>query len=307
MRVLQLDRSREMRGGQWQALRLAEALPGLGVESTLLAPAGAPLFELARQRGCRVEPLGLVRIARLARHHDLVHAHDAGSHSLAAAAGALAPSGPLVVSRRVAFPIGDSVAARWKYRRASRYIAVSEFVKSVLERGGVPAGAIDVVYDGVPLLEPAEPAAPSSPPLVLAPETGGDPLKCADLARQAARLAGVEIAFSSDLERDLPRASLFLYLSRAEGLGSAALVAMSAGVPVIASNLGGLREAVRHEETGLLVENQPAAIARAIRSLVDDPETARRLGRAARQVVGDRFTIDNMARATAAVYHRVLT
>ncbi len=300
MKVLHLDAAHGMRGGQWQALRLLEALSALGVESTLLAPAGAPLYELARQRGLRAEPLGLPRLARLGRRHDLVHAHDARSHTLAALTG----GAPLVVSRRVAFAIGDSAAARWKYGRARLYIAVSEFVKSVLVRGGVGADKIDVVYDGVPLLEPA---APVEPPSILAPDNRGDPRKSAAMAAEAALLAGVEIAFSADLERDLRRASVFVYLTESEGLGSAVLLAMSAGVPVIASSVGGLQEAVIHGENGLLVENDPDTIARAIRQLLGDREAAGRMGRQARRTVAEKFTIENMARRTLDVYHRVLT
>ena len=84
MRILHLDAGKEMRGGQWQALRLMEGLAAAGVESTLLARRGAPLFEAARQRGWRVEPLGLARAMLLARRHDLMHAHDARSHTLGA-------------------------------------------------------------------------------------------------------------------------------------------------------------------------------------------------------------------------------
>jgi hypothetical protein len=112
MRILHLDAGKEMRGGQWQALRLMEGLAAAGVESTLLARPGGPLFEAARNRGWRVEPLGLARAMLLARRHDLVHAHDARAHTF----GAIAGSGRLVVARRVAFPVGSP----WKYRRARR-------------------------------------------------------------------------------------------------------------------------------------------------------------------------------------------
>jgi L-malate glycosyltransferase len=124
MRVLHLDAGRELRGGQWQVLRLMEGLAAAGVESTLLAREGAPLFAAARKRGWRVQPLGLTRALMICRGHDLLHAHDARSHTLAA----IIRRARLVVSRRVAFPVGS----RWKYGRAARYIAVSEFVKSVL-------------------------------------------------------------------------------------------------------------------------------------------------------------------------------
>ena len=64
-----------------------------------------------------------------ARGFDLVHAHDASAHTL----GLLARL-PLVVARRVVFPI----RSRWKYRRADHFIAVSEAARRVLCQGGVP-------------------------------------------------------------------------------------------------------------------------------------------------------------------------
>src|SRR5689334_12987507 len=147
MRILHLDAGREMRGGQFQVLRLIEGLASAGIESTLLARADGALFGAVRKRGFRVEPLSLPRALANLRNHDLVHAHDARSHSL----GLFLRSKPLVVSRRVSFPVGS----RWKYGRASRYLAVSEFVKGVLMRGGVVEEKIAIVYDGVPLLEPS--------------------------------------------------------------------------------------------------------------------------------------------------------
>jgi hypothetical protein len=293
MRILHLDAGKEMRGGQWQALRLMEGLAAAGVESTLLARRGGPLFEAARQRGWRVEPLGLVRVMLLTRRHDLIHAHDARSHTL----GAIARSGRLVVSRRVAFP----VRSRWKYQRSRRYLAVSEFVKSVLVAGGVPEEDIAVVYDGVPLLEPARGSS------VVAPANAGDPRKGAPLALEAASRAGVELKLSSDLERDLRDAAVFVYITHSEGLGSGALLAMSAGVPVVASDVGGLPEIIRHGENGLLVDNTPQAIAAAVRQLLDNPAFARRIGEAARRTVMERFTVDQMVRRTMEVYREVLS
>jgi hypothetical protein len=293
MRILHLDAGREMRGGQWQVLRLIEGLAAAGVESTLLARPGAPLAAAARERGFRVAPLGFVRAALLGRRHDLVHAHDARSHSIAAIVG----GAPLVVSRRVAFPVGS----RSKYARPRQYLAVSEFVRGVLVAGGVPEAKIAVVYDGVPVLEA------SAGDRVLAPANFDDPQKGALLAMEAAKLAGVELLLTCDLERDLAQAAIFVYLTHAEGLGSAALLAMSAAVPVVASRVGGLPEIVRDRETGLLVDNEPRAVASAIAELVRDPALARRLGQAARRAVVENFTPDHMVRRTMEVYRKVLS
>jgi glycosyltransferase involved in cell wall biosynthesis len=142
--------------------------------------------------------------------------------------------------------------------------------------------------------------------ILLAPANAGDPQKGAPLAMEAARLAGVALEFSNDLERDLGRASAFVYVTHSEGLGSAVLLAMSAGVPVVASNVGGLPEVIRHRENGLLVDNVAAQIAAAIRELRDDPALARRLGAAGRHTVIERFTVDHMVRRTIEVYRKVL-
>ena len=287
MRILHLDSGREMRGGQWQVLRLMEGLAAAGVEQTLLARAGSPLFRTARDGGWRVEPLGLWRAVFLSRRHDLIHAHDARGHTL----GLFAPACPLLVSRRVAFP----VRSRWKYRRPKRYLAISEFVKSVLISGGVPAEKIAVVYDGVPTLERAQGTDIVSP----ARKSGA-------LTEQAARLAGVTLKLSSDLQRDLAHAALCVYVTESEGLGSGALLAMSAGVPVIASRVGGLPEIIRHGENGMLVDNEPQSIAAAIRQLTDNGDLARRMGEAARSTVLKKFTVDRMVRRTMEVYSEVI-
>ena len=301
MRILHLDTGEQMRGGQWQALRLMEGLAAGGVECALLARAGAPLAAAARQAGFEVAQAGFVRAALLARRCDLVHAHDARAHTLAALAG----GAPLVVSRRVAFGGAGGPLSRWKYGRPAGFLAVSEFVKSTLIARGVPAEKIAVVYDGVPLIEAAAPA--GGRPRVLAPDTRGDPQKGLALAQRAAQLAGVELELSSVLQRDLAGAAVFVHITHSEGLGSGALLAMSAGVPVVASRVGGLPEIVRHRENGLLVENRAEAIAAAIREVLDDPPFARRLALAGRHTVEERFTLEHMVRGAMEVYRRVLS
>jgi L-malate glycosyltransferase len=299
MRILHLDTGREMRGGQWQAFRLMERLEAAGVESTLLAREGGELQAAVRKRGLQVEALGWSQLAVLARKHDLVHAHDARAHTMAAAvAGGRTP---LVVSRRVAFPVGAGIGSRWKYRRATRYLAVSEYVRQILISGGVDGAKVSVVYDGVPSLPPTEGRR------VVTPHDGGDPLKGNALAVEAGRRAGVVVEVSKNLEEDLRTTGIFVYLTRSEGLGSGALLAMSAAAAVVASDVGGLREAIEHRVHGLLVENQPDAIAAAIGELVENPESARNYGLVARRRVSERFTVDRMVLETMEVYRQVLS
>jgi glycosyltransferase involved in cell wall biosynthesis len=261
------------------------------MESRLLARPGGPLLARAAGLGLEARPLSLCALIRAARDCNLVHAHDARAHTLAAMAG----GARLVVSRRVAFPIGS----RMKYGRARHFIAVSRSVRGVLMAGGVPEEKISVVYDGVPL--PPERREPGGA-RVVAPASA-DPRKGTALLLEAAARAGIPVHLSTDLESDLPTASIFVYLSHAEGLGSAVLLAMAAGVPVIASRVGGLPEAVTHGQDGWLVDNHPDAVA--LGQLAGNPELSRRLGERARRTVEARFTVERMLAGTLAVYRKV--
>jgi glycosyltransferase involved in cell wall biosynthesis len=96
-----------------------------------------------------------------------------------------------------------------------------------------------------------------------------------------------------------------VYESEMEGLGSAALLAQSAGVPVVASRIGGLPEAIADGETGILVDGSQE-IAPAVRSLLDDAERLDRFSRAARLRIEAQFTVERMVTRTLEEYARAL-
>jgi glycosyltransferase involved in cell wall biosynthesis len=173
-----------------------------------------------------------------------------------------------------------------------------------LERAGVPATKVDVVYDGVQL--PFSSAFHPKTDFLAVALASGDPGKGRELVEQACALASVPVLFSEDLSVDLLRASLFVYISRSEGLGSAALLAMSLGLPVVASRVGGLPEIVTDMESGLLVENDPQTIANAITKLKSDSELAHSLGRNGRTRVEREFTEKHMVENTLQSYARAL-
>ncbi|MCZ2149490.1 MAG: glycosyltransferase family 4 protein [Bryobacterales bacterium] len=297
MRVLHVDSGREMRGGQWQALYLMVGQKTLGWEPMLLAPGASPLAAEAAKRGVPFRGLSLRALAAESKSAAITHAHDARSHTLAA----IAARGPFVVSRRVAFPIRQGLLSRWKYRQAARYLAISAYVARQLVASGVPEEKVAIVFDGVPV----EGRTGGIGDCLLTP-AWNDPRKCGALGREAARRAQVELRASSRLPEDLPTARALLYLSELEGLGSAALLALSFGVPVIASEVGGLPEIVHQGVTGLLVRNDPAEIAAAIRMLMDNRELAARLGSQGREMVKGGFTLAHLALRTVHEYKKVL-
>lgn len=110
----------------------------------------------------------------------------------------------------------------------------------------------------------------------------------------AARDDIVLTGYRDDASEILAAADLCVVPSRwAEAFGMAALEPMSRGVPVIASEVGGLPEVVVHDETGRLVPpGDPDALARAIDGLLEDPDERSRLGREGRARARERFAMD---------------
>jgi glycosyltransferase involved in cell wall biosynthesis len=95
----------------------------------------------------------------------------------------------------------------------------------------------------------------------------------------------------------------FAMPSLKEGLGVAALEAMASGLPVIASEVGGLREVVEQNSSGILVAPARAdVIASAIESLAKSNELRARMGAGARARIVKDYSIENMAARTLAVY-----
>jgi len=88
---------------------------------------------------------------------------------------------------------------------------------------------------------------------------------------------------TADILPYLGDADIYVQSSIREGLSNALLAAMTSGLPCVATDVGGSREAVTDGETGILVPAAaPAVLARGIRKIIDRPEEGRRLGRNAR-------------------------
>jgi glycosyltransferase involved in cell wall biosynthesis len=154
------------------------------------------------------------------------------------------------------------------------------------------------------------------PPLVAAhPDLrviffGQGPL-AADLTREAAALGLGErvmlAGFRADLDAILPALDLVVHPALMEGLGVSLLQAAAAAVPIVASRAGGIPEAVRDGENGLLVPPGDAvALGRAIGTLLADPGRRRVLGIAGQSMMAREFSIDAMVEGNLAVYRELL-
>lgn len=104
----------------------------------------------------------------------------------------------------------------------------------------------------------------------------------------------------------LQRAHALLHMSVSEGLPTVVLEAMASGVPPVATDVGGTREAVRDGLDGFLIPaRDPACAARALRALWRDPDLRARMGQAARARVEADFTIERQTSEWLELYERV--
>jgi glycosyltransferase involved in cell wall biosynthesis len=106
------------------------------------------------------------------------------------------------------------------------------------------------------------------------------------------------VGFSNELEALLPWADVVALPSFTEGLPNVALEAGAAGLPVVASNVGGLPEVVANGQTGYLVPpGEAKALAARLTDLLQRPDWARAFGAAARRRMHEEFSFAGQARA----------
>jgi len=250
-----------------------------------------------------------------------------------------------LIFRRVSFPLHRNLVTRLKYSWGiDCIVAISDSIRRQLLAGGVPGRLVHTIYEGLdlslfPLRPPGEVLHALRTAVVgtvasLSPEKG-----LSNLVEAAALLPypGTRVRFiivgegecRPDLEalvraRDLADAfefkgfqaetlkclygfDLFVLPSLSEGLSSAILAAMAASLPVIATNVGGIPELVRHGHNGLLVPpGDPNSLAKAIQFLCDNPQEAREMGRRGRLRAEEEFTLARKILQTEALCSSLL-
>jgi glycosyltransferase involved in cell wall biosynthesis len=260
---------------------------------------------------------GFARAARRAAHDcDLVHAHW-----LPAGAVAMTTGKPFVVqvwgtdvelARRV------PALARRVLRRARLVIAPSTALADEARRLG--ADDVRTIPSGVDL--PEQVAKEAEPPEILyagrlSPEKGirelvaaadGHPLVVVGDGPLRTEVPGARGFVPHDeLERLFERAAVVACPSHREGFGVVCAEAMAHGRPVVAGDVGGLRDLVVHEETGLLVRPRDVGELReALERLLADRELRRRMGEAGRARIGEHFTWRRFADETLRAYEDAL-
>jgi glycosyltransferase involved in cell wall biosynthesis len=238
-----------------------------------------------------------------------------------------------------------NATAEWAVvRGADRLIAVSPSVRDYMIRGGISPGRIVCVPNGVPITNIQTDRRPPTATWTLGaialfrPRKGIEallealavlksrnvnvrlravggfesPIYKADVLGLAERLDLAEsidwIGFTRNVNRELAKINLFVLPSLfGEGLPMVVLEAMAAGLPVVASRVEGVPEAVVHRTTGLLVEpGSVSQLAAAIEEVVGGELDYSALSRGARTRHAELFSDTAMAAGVAYVYREVL-
>jgi glycosyltransferase involved in cell wall biosynthesis len=274
-------------------------------------------------------------LVRALRGFDLVHAHAAKAGVLARLAAGRRP----VVYTPHCFPFVGGSAARRRFglivERAlapltAATVCVCEDEAGVARAAGIRR-RLAVVHNGCPACQDVEPALLFDGPVVgavtvlrrqkrldvllaAAPRiieagatvviVGDGPEK--DALRAEADPRVVFLPFSAPAARYLRGLDVYVLPSDWEAFPIGLLEAQACGVPQVATDVGGTREALV-PETGLLVPpGDPAALADAVVELLRDPARRAAMAAASRARHAERFTVERMVAETAAVYDGVL-
>lgn len=221
----------------------------------------------------------------------------------------------------------------------SAHVAVGTATARILEDSiGLPSNSIDTLYHGVPMVGRAEVQRPDGPCLLTI--SRHDPVKGLDVLLDAMAFVDEDISLviiGDGAERDALLAQRnrlgleqrvefrapdwegtpapdqiwafdgFVLPSRLEGFPVTIIEAQLAGVPVIATDVGSVRESIIDGETGWIVPpERPAAIAEAIHDLIRNPEDASRRAKLAQQRAQDEFTIDATVSRYVELYEDLL-
>lgn len=287
----------------------------------------------------KIDPVAIKQMLDVIKqgHFDVVHTHLSTS-SVNGCLAARAAKVPCVATVH-------GMSGRLSFAPANHLIGVSNGVKKHLIGQGVPDEKISVVYNGIEIRSKEDRAQarrrleiPNHVPVLgtvsritamkgiedaihavsqlrgkfpdlqyVIVGDGDFRANCETLAaklgiRQAIHFVG----YQEDVDSYLAAMDLFVFPSHKEAMGIALVEAMAAGLPAVATEIGGIPEVVT-PQTGILVPSRkPEAFAEAVTQLLTDPSLMAQMGTAAEERAKQVFSISAMESATDAVYRRLI-
>ena len=277
---------------------------------------------------------------------DVLHLHTSHAHTLGLLAGKLAKVEKIISTRRMDFPI-SGYFSRLKYNKVDKIVAISEIVKKILIKGGIKKERVSLIYDAVncstvtrkgALRKELDVVGPNSlllgtvaalvkrkghkylfeamvkvkkqfPQLKLL-VVGEGPLE--QKLRKLAEKLGLEneiifLGFRKDIPEVLSTLDIFLLVSTKEGLGVSLLEAGSYGLPIVATNVGGIPEIVKDGVTGLLVPPKDSqTLAEKIIYLLTHRNEAQKMGENAKAWVEKNFSVDKIVNSYVSLYESLI-
>ncbi|WP_417561388.1 glycosyltransferase family 4 protein [Marinomonas sp.] len=339
--VLHVNLAKGFRGGERQTELLIRALAKhFKIKQLLACREDSPL----RSRLADVEDLSFVAANNQlsghysAPHADIVHAHEAKAVHWAYIHKLLRNT-PYILTRRVDTVVKDKWLNKKTYSNASALVGISTLIANQIrdkkwgEVNQIPStlahletdhkegkafrnafpGKIIIGHVGAlvdkhkgqkVLIEAASLLEKSHPDLhIVFFGDGADKEELESLSKDIKNITWM--GFKPKIGDYLPYFDLFAFPSRNEGLGSTLLDVMDAGVPIIASNVGGIPDIVIDNETGILVEaNDSSALKDAIIKLSSDKALQTRLIEGAKKQI-ENYTPQKMAERYFSIYKKI--
>lgn len=127
-----------------------------------------------------------------------------------------------------------------------------------------------------------------------------------------AKEKGINVEFlgnlpNSELPNMLNQHEIFILPSLYEGMPKTLLEAMACGLPVIGTDVGGIREVIEHEKNGILCGTNPRSIRGAILRLMNDEKLKRKISIKARATIEERFSLNKLIKRELALYENLIT
>lgn len=342
MKIAHVNLAKGFRGGERQTALLIENLAAGGFHQTLVCRQDSPLRQYLHgvpRLKFHAAANMFAGHRKISASHDLFHAHEAKAAHWCFIEKLLGKK-KYIITRRVPNPLKTVGITSMVYRRADAVVPISRAIASYLNSYDsslkttlIPsagtgltvntsrvaelraiydglfivghAGALDDKHKGQRYLIQAAAGLEKAYPRIrfIFLGRGKDEMI---LKKMAAGLTNVEfLGFTDSLGDYLSLMDLFVFPSIYEGLGSVLIDVLEFGVPVIASNVGGIPDIIEHEKTGILVPPEdPTALAAAVTQLYENPAKRELFAREGMRAAGH-FSKDAMGERYRALYYAV--